>query len=165
MKKDIRVGVWVGGLLCVIIVFLFGGFIKDVRHKDRDQIQKVRIKDTLAFQDSVLNFIFELRLEHPYIVYSQALIESKNFTSSIWKENNNMFGMKMPERRPTVAIGISRGHSTYRSWRDCLIDYALFQSSYLRGLTEEEYFMKVGSFYAEDKVYESKIREMKKLVR
>lgn len=115
----------------------------------------------LEFKDSVLNFIFELRLDHPYIVYSQAIIESGNFTSNIWKENNNMFGMKMPERRATLAIGINKGHSVYRNWKECIIDYALFQSSYLRGLSEEEYFVKIGNSYAEDGSYEKKIREAK----
>lgn len=124
-------------------------------------INSVQILDTLEFKDSVLNFIFELRLEHPYIVYSQAIIESGNFTSNIWKENNNMFGMKMPERRATLAIGINKGHSVYKSWKECIVDYALFQSSYLRGLSEEEYFVKIGNSYAEDGSYEVKIRSAK----
>lgn len=124
-------------------------------------VNSVQISDTLEFKDSILNFIFELRLEHPYIVYSQAIIESGNFTSNIWKENNNMFGMKMPERRPTLAIGINKGHSVYKSWKECIIDYALFQSSYLRGLSEDEYFTKIGNSYAEDDSYERKIRSSK----
>ena len=124
-------------------------------------VSTTEIKDTLDFKDSVLNYIFELRLDHPYIVYSQAIIESGNFTSNIWKENNNMFGMKMPERRATLAIAINKGHAVYRDWRECIVDYALFQASYLRGLTEEEYFMKIGNSYAEDGSYEKKIREAK----
>lgn len=124
-------------------------------------VNSVQISDTLEFKDSILNFIFELRLEHPYIVYSQAIIESGNFTSNIWKENNNMFGMKMPERRATLAIGINKGHSVYKSWKECIVDYALFQSSYLRGLSEEEYFVKIGNSYAEDDSYERKIRSSK----
>lgn len=142
-------------MLCVIA----GHFIKTT-YLDRP-IHSIKIKDTLEFKDSVLNFIFDLRLDHPYIVYSQAIIESGNFTSNIWKENNNMFGMKMPERRSTLVIGINKGHAVYRNWKECIIDYALFQSSYLRGLTEEEYFTKIGNSYAEDGSYEKKIREAK----
>ena len=63
-----------------------------------------------------------MRIEHPYIVYAQAMIESNNFQSKIYRENNNMFGMKMPERRATLAIGINKGHAVYRNWRECVID-------------------------------------------
>ena len=110
--------------------------------------------------DKVLNYIFELRLEHPYIVYAQAILESNDFTSHIYKANNNMFGMKMPERRPTLAIGINRGHAVYRNWQECLTDYAIYQSSYKRGLTEEEYLKSLNS-YAKDTSYIHKIRVLK----
>ena len=140
-------------LLCIMI-----SHVVKIEYLDRPT-PPTKIKDTLEFKDSVLNFIFELRLDHPYIVYSQAIIESGNFTSNIWRENNNMFGMKMPERRPTLAIGISKGHAVYKNWKECIIDYALFQSSYLRELTEEEYFMKISNSYAEDGSYEKKVRK------
>ena len=148
-----------------VIIALIGAFVlcfvQTGLYNQKNSFQSTKIKDTLDFKDSVLNYIFELRLDHPYIVYSQAIIESGNFTSNIWKENNNMFGMKMPERRSTLAIGINKGHAVYRNWKECIIDYALFQSSYLRGLTEEEYFIKIGNSYAEDGSYEKKIREAK----
>lgn len=165
MKKTsiysfLKIGIVLIGL--IIITILLRKIYKEASNNTNDlNINSVQILDTLEFKDSVLNFIFELRLEHPYIVYSQAIIESGNFTSNIWKENNNMFGMKMPERRATLAIGINKGHSVYRSWKECIVDYALFQSSYLRGLSEEEYFVKVGNSYAEDGSYEKKVREAK----
>ena len=146
-------------LICLVAPNLFYIF-RSIKNNNVN-INSVQISDTLKFKDSILNFIFELRLEHPYIVYSQAIIESGNFTSNIWKENNNMFGMKMPERRPTLAISINKGHSVYKSWKECIIDYALFQSSYLRGLSEDEYFTKIGNSYAEDDSYERKIRSSK----
>lgn len=130
-------------------------------NKEEIKIEQVTIKDTLSFKDSLLNKIFEMRLEHPYIVYSQAIIESGNFSSVIFRENNNLFGMKMPERRVTIAIGISRGHAVYSSWRDCLIDYALYQSAYMRGLSEDEYFARLNRSYAEDVDYENKLRAIK----
>lgn len=163
MKQRTREFLWVA--ILIIFAAILGWVSRPVKSdssiKGPLNVEATQISDTLEFRDSVLNFIFELRLEHPYIVYSQAIIESGNFTSNIWKENNNMFGMKMPERRATLAVGINKGHSIYRNWKDCLIDYALFQSSYLRNLTEEEYFVKIGGFYAEDSSYERKIRELK----
>lgn len=149
-------------IILIIMTIIINKMFKEARNLPNSlQVETVEIIDTSMFKDSILNFIFELRLEHPYIVYSQAIIESGNFTSNIWRENNNMFGMKMPERRSTLAIGINKGHSIYRNWKECIIDYALFQSSYLRGLSEEEYFVKIGNSYAEDSSYEVKIRSAK----
>lgn len=163
LEKDNKIIKVITIIVSILLLVIFATLIDNKIDKmgTKITVHSIKIKDTLAFKDSILNFIFELRLEHPYIVYSQAIIESNNFSSNIWKENNNMFGMKMPERRPTVAISINKGHSVYKNWRDCVIDYALFQSSYLRGLTEEEYFVKIGSSYAEDSSYEKKIREVK----
>lgn len=115
--------------------------------------------DSALFADKVLNHIFELRLEHPYIVFSQAVWESGHFKSAIFLENNNMFGMKFPTNRPTTAIGINRGHAVYESWEMCLVDYAMFQSSYMRGLTREQYFERLSS-YAEDENYVHNLRKM-----
>lgn len=117
--------------------------------------------DTLSFQDSVLNYIYQLRLEHPYIVYAKAVIESGNFTSTIFKENNNLFGMKMPESRATLAIRINRGHSVYRSWKESIIDYGLYQMAYAKGLSEDDYFKKIGNNYSEDKMYIQKVKAIK----
>lgn len=156
----LKIGIVLIGL--IITTILLRKMYKEAsNNRNNLNIEFVAIKDTIQFKDSVLNFIFELRLEHPYIVYSQAIIESGNFTSNIWKENNNMFGMKIPERRPTLAIKINKGHAVYKNWKNCLVDYALYQSAYLRGLSEDEYFTKIGRFYAEDGSYEKKIRAMK----
>lgn len=156
----LKIGIVLIGL--IITTILLREMYKEAsNNRNNLNIESVTIRDTMQFKDSVLNFIFELRLEHPYIVYSQAIIESGNFTSNIWRENNNMFGMKMPERRATLAIGINKGHSIYRNWKECIIDYSLFQMAYLKGLSEDEYFIKIGNSYAEDDSYEIKIRNSK----
>lgn len=155
----VALGVVLTGFIWCLLYIVYSNTLH--KHRSGDNVYPIEIVDSLKFKDSVLNYIFELRIEHPYIVYSQALIESGNFSSSVWRDNNNMFGMKMPERRPTLAIGINKGYSVYRTWRDGIVDYALFQSSYLKGLSEDEYFVKIGKSYAEDGSYEKKIREYK----
>ena len=64
----------------------------------------------------------------------KALKESARFTSNIYKENHNLFGMKVPERRSTVVIGVNRGHAVYLDWKMSVIDYALFQEAYMSGI-------------------------------
>jgi len=45
------------------------------------------------------------------LITAQAGFETGNFTSVIFKENNNLFGMKLPKVRKTTAIGENRGHA------------------------------------------------------
>lgn len=158
MKKLIKHNfklIFIGLVLIAILIVLS---IKCINNSSKINTP---IKDSLAFRDSILNEIYNMKIEHPYIVYAQAIIESGNFTSKIWKENNNMFGMKMPERRATLACSIRYGHSVYKNWRDCLIDYALYQMSYMRGLSEDEYFEKLKNSYASDEYYINKIKKLK----
>ena len=151
------------GIISLILVIIF--IILSEQHKlDKNNSNNLKHLDSievLNLKDSVLNFIYDMRLEHPYIVYAQCIVETGNFTSTIMKENNNLFGMKLPERRATLALGVKRGHSYYRSWKESIIDYSLYQMAYMRGLTEEEYFEKLKQSYASDEYYIKKIRQLK----
>ena len=142
--------------ICVIIIFVFIILSKEMRKENKDEIITEQV--SIDFKDDVLNYIYEMRIDYPYIVYAQALKESANFTSDIFKENHNLFGMKIPERRSTVVIGINRGHAVYLNWKMSIIDYALFQEAYMRNLSEDEYFAKLGKIYAQDKNYERDLR-------
>jgi hypothetical protein len=75
-----------------------------------------------------------------------------------FKENNNLFGMKMPEYRKTTAIGINRGHAVYSSWRESVIDYALWQGKRARYSTKNQYLRRLKS-YAADPNYITKIKK------
>jgi flagellum-specific peptidoglycan hydrolase FlgJ len=102
--------------------------------------------------------IIDLNIAHPDIVIAQAIIESGNFKSNIFKENNNLFGMKMPAYRKTTAIGINRGHAVYSSWRESVIDYALWQGKRARYSTKNQYLRRLKS-YAADPNYITKIKQ------
>lgn len=110
------------------------------------------IIDTLqliTFGDSVYQYIVQMNIKHPEIVFNQAIIESGTFTSAIFKENNNLFGMKIPFKRPTTALGINRGHATYSSWQESVHDYALYQVWSCKNCNKQEYLRLLGSQYSE----------------
>ena len=65
------------------------------------------------------------------IVILQSRLETGYFTSDIFLNANNLFGMRYPSRRPTVATGIYKEHAKYAHWSDSVIDYALWQKYYL----------------------------------
>jgi len=95
-----------------------------------------------------VNYLIELNIKFPHIVYAQAIKES-NFNSNIWYENNNPFGMKVARSRPTTRIGENRGHAIYRNWRAAVIDYALLQAAFMRKIkTEEQYYEYLGLSYS-----------------
>ena len=150
---------WVASSLVLLGIVIIISNITPKKHSV--EIQSMDSLEVVAFKDSVLNYIYDMRLEHPYIVYAQCIVETGNFTSTIMKENNNLFGMKLPERRATLALGVKRGHAYYRTWKESIIDYSLYQMAYMRGLSEEEYFEKLKQSYASDTYYINKIRQLK----
>lgn len=110
--------------------------------------------------ESVYDRIFQLRLEHPDIVMAQCILESGEFTSDIFINGNNCLGMKVPGQRPTFAIGVYRNHAKFRSWHDCIADYALWQSAYGRGLSDDAYLALLDRIYAEDGSYARKLKSI-----
>lgn len=111
-------------------------------------------------EEALLSFMKELRIKYPETVIAQARLETGNFTSDIFKENHNLFGMKVAGKRPTSAIGVHRGHAQYRDWKDSVIDYALFQSYIIAKLPKnniDEYRNYIQKFYSETSDYLTRI--------
>ena len=106
-------------------------------------------------------YILELNIKFPHIVYAQAQLETGEFKSKIFKENNNIFGMKVATRRPTTNKGEENGHAYYSNWRESVVDYGFYSAQYLSNIkTESEYLDYLGQSYAEDPNYVSKIRKL-----
>lgn len=111
--------------------------------------------------ETVLCFMQQIGIEHPHIVLAQMKLENGNYTSKLALENNNYFGMKQPRKRATTSIGEKNGYASYKSWVHSVLDYALWQKEYAKGLTENQYLDSLGS-YAEDESYTLKIKKLSK---
>jgi uncharacterized FlgJ-related protein len=120
---------------------------------------KITSQKILKNKDAKLLFLYleiiENDIKHPDIVLAQAILESGYLSSPIFIENNNLFGMRFPERRPTVALSENRGYSVYDCWTDSVKDYKLFQEFLFRRKekTRDEYFDYLDRIYAEDPNY------------
>ncbi|MEJ7779305.1 MAG: glucosaminidase domain-containing protein [Daejeonella sp.] len=125
------------------------------------QINSSSVQTRSDFSEKALVALMsELKIKYPETVLSQARLETGNFTSDIFKENHNLFGMKMAEKRPTSAIGINRGHASYANWRESVIDYALFQSfiiAKLQTVSKESYRKHIQKYYSETSDYLARI--------
>lgn len=108
--------------------------------------------DTEEFSaEALLAYMKKLKIKYPETVLSQAILETGNFTSDIFKENHNLFGMKVAGSRPTSAIGTHRNHAQYRNWKESVVDYALFQSFIIAKLpsnNKQEYRTYIQKFYS-----------------
>lgn len=115
--------------------------------------------DTLSLEN-VKKYLELYRVENRDIVYAQIRLESGNLTSFLTRNNNNFLGMKYPHQRPTTSIGEKNGFANYENWKDCIQDYAIWQSRYAKKLSKEEYFSYLEEVYAESPTYISKLKEL-----
>lgn len=114
----------------------------------------------LAFsEEAMYDLLVGMNVKFPHIVIAQARIESGHYTSNLFKRNNNMFGMKCAKSRATTHRGESGNHAVYDTWQECVIDYAFYQTSYLRKIkTEDQYLSALAATYAESPDYYSHVK-------
>jgi uncharacterized FlgJ-related protein len=118
--------------------------------------------DDLPFsEDNLMIVIKRMGIRFPDIVMAQAKLETGHFTSKSFTKHNNLFGMKVPKSRLTVATGESFGHARYDHWTYSVMDYALFQSTFARKIrTRKGYMRYLSRNYAEDESYVQKIGKL-----
>lgn len=93
--------------------------------------------------------LYYAEISNPQIVFSQAILETGNFTSELFVEGKNLFGFRVAKKRPTPAIGEYNYHAKYWHFYDSIRDYKYFQdywrakgynlNNYLTFLTEIKY--------------------------
>ncbi len=144
----------------IVLIGFFGIGVmagKSMHDKTVGDITKEQIIQEISFEDSVYNYILELNIQHPEVVLRQARIESGNFKSRVFLENNNMFGMKIPNKRPNMVSGSNMGYAVYNNWQESVIDYALYQVYSGKNLSKEDYIKMLNNNYAEDTEYLNKL--------
>lgn len=145
----------------LILVALLGAtttFAKPLPHSgigNRDAFINSTFTPELFMQALVADSI-----QHPEIVFSQALIESGYFKSKLFRLGHNCMGMHRAEKRKTTAIGLCLKHARYRTWVDQVRDIKLWQDYFLKGqhLTQAQYLNKL-RHYAADPNYLAKVRK------
>ena len=160
--------VWV----LMVSAFIVGFWTHSMFSCSRPQnIEVVEVVDNVIYvtepemefsPENLKQLLKDLNVKFPHIVYAQAIEETGFFTSMIFRENNNLFGMKRPMVRQTTAIGSNRGHATYSNWISSVKDYAMWQSNMANGInSEREYLLLLGRVYAENPNY---VRNINRIV-
>ena len=160
-EDNIRSG-WIAVWHLLLITLLLAGLTnikaKQIVLEVSEEEPQQQVIEQMSFEDSVFTYIVELNIKHPDVVLKQAKIESGNFKSKVFLENNNMFGFKKAFKRANTQIDTNRGYAVYDSWQECVIDYALYQTYSAKNLGREEYINFLGKHYAEDPNYKNLIR-------
>lgn len=104
-------------------------------------------------EENLKKLLIQLKVKHIDIVLAQSKIETSHYKSQVFLENKNLFGMRFPNQRITTAIGSNLNHAMYKSWQESVIDYAIYQSTFLKDYSKQEYLEYLKINYATDKNY------------
>jgi flagellum-specific peptidoglycan hydrolase FlgJ len=108
-------------------------------------------------QNEIYKYLNQIGIKNAEIVMAQCLVETGHLTSNIFKENNNLFGMKEAKQRRTTALGTKNGHAYYKHWHDSVIDYWYYQRAYYNGV--EDYYIFLSRMgYAANQGYIDKVK-------
>lgn len=112
-------------------------------------------------EEKLVEKLIELNIKFPHIALAQAKLETGNYTSKVFRENNNLFGMREAKQRITTAKGTEHNHAYYHTWFESVLDYSFYQCRYLSNIrTEEQYFEYLNQSYAEDPNYVTVLKGM-----
>ena len=147
--------------LSLIAVFLLSSFIWKEVVIIRAEKEVILKKPNDSFsKDKLFLEIDKYSFRYPDIVKAQAIVESGHFKSPVFKQNNNMFGMRQAVVRITLVKKTNLNHAYYNHWKDCVIDRALYEARYLSKLSREEYFSYLDQVYAEGKGYSELLKQV-----
>ena len=178
--RDLTIAIWFLIFLVVALASLFiasligrnrinqeNKVLKEQLIKDEEQLSleysigywfinnPKEINDTVLYQ-----FLLDNNAWYPDILLKQAKIESANYTSNVYKNTNNLYGMRKVGKRQTTQLNNTyNGYGCYSNWCLSVLDRMLWDIFVFKGEkpSEEEYLKAIG-IYAEDKNYINKLK-------
>lgn len=137
----------------MLLLFIFGG---------------LTVSTTSSFTtDEDINYknlyskILEYNIKFPDVVFAQAVLETGHFRSKLFQNSNNLFGMKLPRKRETVAVGKTQGgYAKFDNWESSVYDYSLWQNyifSKNGEISKTDYLKILDKIYSESKGYSNKV--------
>jgi uncharacterized FlgJ-related protein len=135
------------GSLIILILILLGAFLVEVNHIDirTYKVSKPVHQDTSFSKDNLKKYIKLIGIKHPDVVYAQAKLETGNFKSRVFRENNNLFGF------------IYKGkYLKFNNWLECCRYYKKWQTKYYKGGDYYIFLINIG--YATDPNYNQKLK-------
>ncbi len=136
--------------------------IEFITYYDMVQIRKEYIRTQDFNYELFYEYMELISIRNKNIVISQSILETNWFSSDIFLENNNLFGMKEPRVRKTTAMGTNRGHAIYNHWTYSVDDYKYWYRYMTRNKEYKNYYNFLTAMgYAEDIYYIPKLKTIK----
>lgn len=161
--EQVQTATFIKGGLIIIAISLAIGFGVAPRATTQNltpEEKLIVVREYNGFSEhKLVEKIKQLNFKYPHIILAQAMQETGNFKSTIFKQGNNLFGMKQAKIRATLAQGTNNGHAYYETWQESVYDYAMFYNTYLNDIkTEGEYYGYLQQYYAEDPAYVERLK-------
>tara|TARA_Y100000356_G_scaffold58258_1_gene47234 strand:- start:1393 stop:1953 length:561 start_codon:yes stop_codon:yes gene_type:complete len=153
-------------ILAVFSLFLFLGLAIPTQKEYVTNTETVLIVNDLNefSEEKLIEEINKLNFKFPHIVLAQSILETGHYKSKIFKENNNLFGMKEARVRLNLAKGTQFGHAYYDNWTESVTDYALWYSTFAyRCKSEKQLYKLLDKQYAEADAYVSSLQHVIKI--
>jgi len=105
-------------------------------------------KSSNIFSDSLLiDYLRDIKIKEPIIVYNQSRLETGNFNSLYFRQDNNLWGFRN-----------SKGYMRFKHWKHCCKFMQKWQKKYYKGGNYYDFLIRIG--YAEDPLYVQKLKKM-----
>lgn len=150
--EKIKLGSYIKVALLVLFIGSAFGFTTSL--KINQLVEKIpviiRPNEQELTVENVKNKLKQMNIKFPEVILQQIMVESGFGKSTVYKENNNLVGMRYPNLRPTTAIGENRTYCVYKNWEECIVDIALWQTQNAKGIrSQEEYYQLLDAVYSE----------------
>ena len=145
-------------LLSLILGFIFMGFYM-VLGGDMKRESTILWSEQPCTSKNVYFYLKELNIKNIKVVFAQAMLESDELRSDLAVKSNNLFGMRIPQKRPTTAVGKRKGYAQFTNWTASIDDYKIYQDSAFRtDMTDYQYITRLKK-YATDPDYVLKLQK------
>lgn len=131
------------------------GIFSSFRYMEKQKTEYIHSEEVINLitnesfsKDGFIKEVVHSGFKYPDIIIAQAYIESEHFRSPVWKENNNMLGMRLAQSRFTLATGENLKHAVFKNWKDCVKDRLIYEALYLNKINKEQYYHYLDKIYA-----------------
>jgi len=117
-----------GLIALVVLMFLIAARITWGDRRKKKNLQQSRANQSFL---KIKAQLMAKTLNHTVAaaVFGQFMHETANGTSPLFMQNNNLFGMKHPQIRPTLSLGMKNGYADYTSTWSSIEDLFLWFKS------------------------------------
>ena len=135
------------GVLILTALFVLTSLGKKTAEEENEAINSKFTKEALIEEIKCHGF------KYPDLILAQALLETGHFKSTVFKENNNLFGFKEPKQRKTLAKGSNLNYAIYSNWKESVEDRMIYENLYLKNKSRFKYKQYLDRVYAKGEKY------------